>query len=506
MNKRKLGVLASYAYSLTQIVVNLLYVPLLLTGIGKAEYGLYQMVGSIIAYLNVINSTLSAGATRYYSKYYVLGDQDGMANVLGILKRIYRKAYVVVCVGTIGLVVVLRVVYASSLSEWEITESGLMVVVLAINLIVTMSNTLSIAVINAHEDFAFLKLSMLGATVLQPLFVLLTIKFFPCALTVSVVQLFTNTLCRILQHWYAKRKLGMDTQLRSYDKELERGLLAFSGAVVLALVADQIFWKTNQLILGYMYGTTVVAVYSVGAQVVNAYIPLGLAISSVFLPKVSELWYRGRDLGAISDLFLRISRIALFPLLAVLIGFIVFGRTFVELWAGPGFDEAYWVAVIILVPFTVDIMQNIGLTILQVMNKYGFRARMYILAAIANVVGTVLLAPRLGCVGASISSAVAILVSSGVILNWYYARRIGLGMARYWKNIIREALPLAALGLVTALVWSAVPHGVSWVSLVAAVMVYAVSYVFVAYCLSADDYERTLVKGVLGKLSRLILR
>ena len=88
MNKRRSGAVISYLYSITQIIVNLLYVPLLLSGIGQAEYGLYQMVGSIIAYLTIINTTFSAGAVRFYSKYYVLGDEDGMANTLGILKGI----------------------------------------------------------------------------------------------------------------------------------------------------------------------------------------------------------------------------------------------------------------------------------------------------------------------------------------------------------------------------------------------------------------------------------
>lgn len=90
MNKRKAGAVVSYVYSITQVMVNLIYVPLLLSGIGRSEYGLYQMIGSIIAYLSIINSTFSAGASRFYSKYYVLGDEDGMANTLGILKRVYR--------------------------------------------------------------------------------------------------------------------------------------------------------------------------------------------------------------------------------------------------------------------------------------------------------------------------------------------------------------------------------------------------------------------------------
>ena len=57
ISKRRKGVLASYVYSIAQVVVSLVYVPLLLAGIGQNEYGLYQLVGSLVAYLSIANST-----------------------------------------------------------------------------------------------------------------------------------------------------------------------------------------------------------------------------------------------------------------------------------------------------------------------------------------------------------------------------------------------------------------------------------------------------------------
>lgn len=502
MNKRKAGAIMSYAYSAAQVVVNLIYVPLLLGGIGKSEYGLFQMIGSVIAYLNVINSTLSAGATRYYSKYQVLGDKDGMANTLGILKRIYRWANLIISVATIVLIITVRLVYAHAFTSWELNESCLLIVVLAINLVVTMNNTMSIAVITSHEEFVFLRTTMLVTTIAQPFLVLIAIRFFPYALTVSIVQLIANTICRTIQHTYAEKKLGMDSKLRWLDKDLEKGLLAFSGAIILAAVADQIFWKTDQLILGFMYGTGVVAVYSVGSQVVNAYLPLGTAVSSVFLPKVSQLWHKEHDLSAISALFTRVSRIALYPLLLVLTGFIVFGQTFIRLWAGPGYNDAYWVAVIELVPFTIDLAQNIGLTILQVMNKYGFRAKMYITAAVINIFLTIFLASHFGSIGAAVSSGIAMFVSSGLILNWYYAVRIGLDMKGYWKSVFRQILPMIGVCLLGLWAWNALRLNPSWGTLLLGIVIYALVFGLAAYFLSTNEYERGLVKGFARRFAK----
>ena len=500
MSRRSAGAMVSYVYSGAQVIVSLLYVPLLLRAIGQSEYGLYQMVGSIIAYMGVINSTLSAGAIRYYCRYEAVGDTDGMANVLGTLKRIYRVAGVVVVVATVVLAFVIRIVYAGSLTPWELDESCILLAILAANLLLTMNNTLSIAVLTAHERFTFLKGSQLVVLLLQPVVILALVNQWPYAWVVCAVQFALNAVCRTVQHNYAKRKLGMDDRLREYDRQLERDLIRFSGGIVLALIADQIFWKTDQLILGWMYGTDTVAVYAVGAQILMSYMPLGTIVASVFMPRASEIWHRDHDMAGLSDLFVRVGRLSLYPLLLVLTGFIVFGRDFVLLWAGRNYGDAFWVALIVMVPFTIDLCQNIGLTILQVRDMYGFRGRMYLVAALLNIVLTFVLAYQWGCIGAAASSAIAMFVSSGLIMNWYYWKRVGLDVPRFWANVVRMTLPVALLCVAGVFAWGRVAQmiPVKLPQLGLGIAVYMIAFVAVAVLFSFNDYE----KGLLRKLLR----
>lgn len=499
IDERRKGAILSYVLSAVQIIVNLLYVPLLLSTIGQKEYGLFQMIGSIIAYMNILNGTLSAGAIRYYSKFYVLDDKQGMVNTIAILKRIYRWLNVIIMAITAVAAVIIRFAYAASFSPQELTESILILAVLAVNLMVTMNNTISIAVITSNQKFVFLKVTTLLTTIAQPLLVLIGIHFLPYALTVSLMQLLANTITRTWQHWYAIRKLGMTSRGAVQDNSLQKGILGFSAAIILGAVADQIFWHTDQLILGYMYGTAVVAIYSVGSQIVNAYVPLGGAISSVFLPRVSEIWHKDHNLTALSDLFIRVSRLSLYPLLLVLTGFFIFGQSFLRLWAGPGYGVAYWVAVIELTPFTIDVMQNIGLTILQVMNKYTFRAYVFFVAAVLNVVLTIALSRQYGALGAAIASGITLLLCSGFVVNWYYAARIHLDMRRFWKSIVQETLPILIICAAGIWVWRIQPHQTSWIWLIIGILLYMCAFAICCYVFSMNTYERNLVKRALSK-------
>ena len=212
MSRRSSGVIVSYIYSFAQIIINLLYVPMLLGMIGQSEYGLYQMIGSVIAYLNIINSTLSAGANRYYCRYAAEGDKEGMARVLGTLKRLYRFISLAIVVATAVIAFVLRLVYINSLTPWELDESCLLLGILAVSLLFVINNTLSIAVITANERFAFLKGTQLAVLIVQPLAVFALVLNWPFAWAVCVVQLACNIACWAMQRLYAHYRSLLGTE------------------------------------------------------------------------------------------------------------------------------------------------------------------------------------------------------------------------------------------------------------------------------------------------------
>ncbi|MDY5496372.1 MAG: oligosaccharide flippase family protein [Anaerobutyricum sp.] len=89
MNQRKTGIFLSYLNIVLHAVIGFLYVPILLHYIGKSEYGLYQLMGSLIAYFGVMDFGLSAAVIRFYAKYRAEGNTTGMENILAISMRCY---------------------------------------------------------------------------------------------------------------------------------------------------------------------------------------------------------------------------------------------------------------------------------------------------------------------------------------------------------------------------------------------------------------------------------
>lgn len=442
MNERKLGILLSYLNITLHAVIGFLYVPLLLHYIGKSGYGLYQLMGSLIAYFGIMDFGLTAAVIRFYARYRALQDHEGMENILAVSLYAYGGATVLallaggVCHGNLDRI------FGASMTAGELLEARRMFLLLLFNIAVSLSTMVFRSVIHAQEKFLFLKGLETVQLILQPVLVLLIVRPYPTALAVTVGQTALNVGLSLARLYYCFARLHVTIRFHYWNRELfqEFRKLALSAFVVAFM--DQVFLKTNQVILGVVQGTGAVAVYSIASLVYMNYMPLSTAISGVYLPHVTRLVAQRRPMEELSALFIRIGRWQYYLLALAATGFILFGRQFIRLWAGPGFEESYRITLLIILPFTIDLIQNVGLSILQAMNQYDLRAKIYFLTGVLNLVLAIPLGIKYGGTGCALATGFSLLVGNGVLMNYFYGKYIGLDIWGFWKAIGQITLPV----------------------------------------------------------------
>ena len=495
---RKAGIVLSYVYLGVNLIVQLIYVPILLSTIGQEEYGLYQLVGSIMAYLVAVSGVLSSGVGRYYCMYMAKGDLVHMENTLAIAKRIYWCISFIAGIVVLALIPVMRAAYSQSFTEAQLDECAIMMLLLAINLIVSLNNTINNAAITANERFVFLKSVQLATLIIQPVLVVLLLQIKTKAVVVVAVTLLMNIVSALIQRYYAKITLKISSIYHGFDVKLARGMLVFSGAILLVTISDQIFWKSDQLIIGYFWGAAPVAVYSIGSSIFMNFMPVGSTVASVFLPRVSELLHGQNDMGAVSKLFVRVGRLSAILCLFVLGAYIVVGRTFISLWAGAEYDEAYFIALVVMIPMLIDICQNLGITVMQVLDKYYFRGVVYFAAALLNIIMTIVMLRCIGLIGAAISTGVSMLIGNGFVMNWYYATRIHLDIKAFWIEFFRIAIPSMIVTLISWMGYSVLSLYVQgWTLVILGVLMYAALFVGVFWNLVVNPEEKLNFKRLL---------
>ena len=448
MSERKKGAILSYIQVVLSVAVSVIYVPILLRYLGQSEYGLYQIVGSFFSYISVFESCMSTGVLRNYCN--ALGSQDREAAdvTLSMAKVIYRVMAVLMAIVGVVVLFAFRRFYASSFSAAEMKESSAILLLLFANMMVTMLGSVYLTIITGHEKFTFLKVLAIIIQVAQPFFVILCVRKIPYAITVSTVIVVLNVLTVLMRYLYVTHKLKIKIVKKKKNRKVIREIVGLSATILLGCIADQIFWKTDQVILGKLFSTAVVAVYSVGAQIYMMYMQFGTQIASVFYPKVSILYQEENGNQKVSDLFVRVGRVTFMIIMLILSGFIVFGKEFLLIWVGEGYTD--YVAIVVMIPFSVDLAQNLALAILQVKKQYGFRAKIYLLSAMINVVTTVILTSYFGIIGAAISTGLSMFITSGLIMNWYYLKKASLDIVKFWKEsfkVIAASMAIMILAL-----------------------------------------------------------
>lgn len=498
MSERKKGAILSYIQVVLSVAVSVIYVPVLLRYLGQSEYGLYQIVGSFFSYISVFESCMSTGVLRNYCN--ALGSQDKEAAdvTLSMAKVIYRVMAALMVVAGVIVLFAFRSFYASSFTASELKESSAILLLLFANMMVTLLGSVYLTILTGHEKFTFLKVLAIIIQVAQPFFVILCVRKIPYAITVSTVIVVFNVLTVLMRYLYVTRKLKIRIVKKKRNRKVIGEIVGLSATILLGCIADQIFWKTDQVILGKMFSTAVVAVYSVGAQIYMIYMQFGTQIAGVFYPRVSVLYQEENGLQKVSDLFIRVGRATFFVILLVLSGFIIFGREFLLVWVGEGYEAAYWVAIIVMLPFSVDLAQNLGLCILQVKGQYGFRAKIYLLSALLNIITTVLFARRIGITGAALSTGISMFLTSGLIMNWFFQKRVGLNMIKFWKTTIGiislAVLLTGAACFIKGMIWH---DPVSVIQLGLGILLYTIVYGAVMFLFAADPAERELLQRLL---------
>ena len=189
----------------------------------------------------------------------------------------------------------------------------------------------------------------------------------------------------------------------------------------------------------------------------------------------------------------------------VLSGFIVFGKDFILLWAGPEYKEAYFIAIVTLIPLSIPLIQNTGLSIVTAQNKHQFRSIVYLIIAIVNVVSTYIVVPFLGGLGAALCSAISYVMGQGIIMNVYYYKITRINIPLFWKNIFRMSVIPIIMIMVSLFISQFFPFN-SWSKLIIAVVIYILIYSAGMYKFSMNTYERDVIRQpvlrVLNKLKR----
>lgn len=495
VNQLKVGVILSYLATGLNMLIQLLYTPIMIKLLGQSEYGLYTLVGSVVSYLSLFSLGFTGAYLRFYSRYRKEGGKESIARLNGLFLTIFLCMAIVALVCGVTLSHFTPQLFGTKLSKVELEKAKTLMQILVINIACTFPASVFESIVSAHEQYIFQRLLNLGGIVFNPFICLPLLLSGKGSIAVVCVTTGITVGKLLFNVAFCVKKLQVQFEFRNLNLSLLKEIAGFSFFLFINMVIDQINWAVDKFILGRIAGTATVAVYGVGAQINAMYIQFSTAISSVFSPRVNRIAAEkdATIYKKFTELFIKVGRIQFLFLGLIVSGFVFFGKYFLtDIYVTSAYVDSYYVAVLLIVPVTIPLIQNLGIEIQRAVNKHRMRALVYAMMAFVNICISIPLAVLYGPIGSALGTSLSLLLANGIIMNIYYHKQIQIDMIAFWKSIFSLGRGLVfpiVLGCVIScgIEFDSITNYMKWI------IVYILAYAISMWLFGMNTYEKNLI-------------
>lgn len=503
MNKKVFGVIFSYLLIVVDILVALLFVPFLLKSLGDTEYGLYRLLYSTASYLAVLDFGLGGTITRYIVKFKTEGDLRQQENFMAMGLLIYGLLAVVTMVISFVITLIIPTMYAASISAEQMREAQLVFLILCATHAVILFSHAYTGLFSAYERFSYTKVSSIIKILLRVAVLVIGLRYWKSAALVALVDFILSAGLLLIHILYGRYSVKCRIKLHKWDGKLAKEALFFTSAILIQSIVNQFNTNVTNVVLGIFSTTAVITMYSLVLQLYTMYGSISTAISSVYLPSISAVVFRGANDGEVTEKVIEPSRIQLLILLLAASGFILYGREFVVLWVGNGYEQVHIYVSILMLAALLDLSQNAIDSVLKAKNKLMGKSIILAVSTAVNFGITLLLVPHLGATGAVIGSCFSLLFGYGLALNIYYHKVIHINMFTYYKKTSMGIVPTTLLCMAIGFgIRYLIPFG-GWLGFLTEAGCYVIVFAAFMYLLGLNQGEKALIGKFFKKFKKV---
>jgi O-antigen/teichoic acid export membrane protein len=331
-------------------------------------------------------------------------------------------------------------------------------------------------------------------TCIGPLLNIVMLMLGYASVGMAISSLIICIICRIAYTAYCRKAIQIRPCYNNMPVSSLKSILSFSFWIFLATVVGTLNNATDSVMMGAVptLATTAVAVYSVGQTFNGIVISLTTGISSLLTPRVTKLVFTGASSNDLVDFAVRIGRLQGLIFALVVSGFIAFGQPFIAIYAGEGYEDAYWVAMLMMIPNMIPLLQSVCLNVILAQNKHKFRSLVHLGVAILNVIGTWYIMHVMGIVGAALMTGITLLIGHGLAMNWYYHIKIGLDMFRFWKECAKIFIIPVIMCAITLLLCAYINFENPPIMIIG-IICYTAVYCALNWFFIMNEYEKNLI-------------
>lgn len=429
------------------MIVVLVTTPLLVRGLGKTEYGIWVVVGSLMWWVPVLEFGFGGATVKYVAEHQSRDDRERLRQTVATSFWLLAVGALGACAVGIALALLFPVFFAIPADVERAAQ--LLVLVVALDAATSMPMDTFGNVLVALQRYDLLNATLIGVMVAQAVGWWIVLEAGGGLVALGVVTVALSLVGQVVRAFVARR-LSSDVTIspRFFDRAAIRPLASLSFWLWLTTASKLVIRRLDTVVVGLVVGVPEAAVYAV-AQKLAFLADQGISpIVRVFFP-FSAAQAARRDLRELGATMIVGTRIVLFVAGPACLALALLAEPAIRAWVGAGFDDGALVVVFLVATTAVKALTQIGLQVLPAAGKARAPALIVGGEAVLNLSLSVLLGTTIGLEGVALATLVAATATHLGVLLPYMVDQFGLAVGTFLLGVVRaHAFPVAAAGLV----------------------------------------------------------
>lgn len=493
-----------YFRMLFLMAVSLYTSRVVLNALGVEDFGIYNVVGGVVAMFSVLSGSLSAAISRFITYELGKGNQKN-------LNKIFSSA-VTIQLGLAGIIILL----AETIGIWflnvkmNIPEVRMeaanwvfqfSILTFAINLISVPYN----ASIIAHEKMsAFAYISILEAVGKLFIAYLITITPMDKLIFYAILMCVVALIVRFTYGNYCKRHFCECTYHFIWDKQLLKSMFSFAGWNFIGASSAVLRDQGGNVVINLFCGPAVNAARGIAFQVNNAVNQFVVNFMTALNPQITKSYAAG-DKGYMMTLIFQGARLSFYMLLLLSLPILVNTHYILALWLKIVPEHAVlFVQLILIFALSESISQPLITAMLATGKIRNYQIIVGGLQMMNLPLSYILL--RLGYFP-EVVIVIAICISQCCLAARLILLRgmIGLSITKYLKNVYLNIIVVCIIAVILPLI-SAYYIKESFINFILISLIAIICTLSSIYFIGCNNQEREFIHQKLGTIKSKITR
>ncbi|ARN74517.1 lipopolysaccharide biosynthesis protein [Oceanicoccus sagamiensis] len=415
--------------TLVVVIIGFLMMPFLINTLGTDLYGLWIVIGSVVASFYILDLGFSQAVTRYVSKSIHENDPH-QANVV-----INTSLLIYIALGLVVVIVTYLVALFGIESIMDNTEqvslTQIVLIILGTSLALDFPSKAYPGIVNAYMRFDFVAKTRLCKSVIDAALIYYFLSNGHGIITMAIIMFVTGLISTSIFMWFTHQLFKELSYGKKYiNKETLIDMSHFSKWVLIIDISNILRDKMDIWFIAYFLSNSILTTYYVGIRLAD-YAMQFLVQATGFTSPILTEYYTKKDYLRLQDSISLFIKANLVLSMITLSGFFIVGESFISLWMGPEFS-AHEATICLLILASGRLAAYVSSplqSLLMTTNQHNLSAWIALAETLLSVALCWILVPLHGITGAAAAVATPYVLGRLIILPLLMPKNLSINSA-----------------------------------------------------------------------------